>query len=125
MAERRCHPLRGGKAGKTGEWHIKPDGSGTWTRLDRKATRFSTLWSSGPSRQECHTRVTYDSATGEVLGTLKRLESAKDINALLPEPTPRNIRSVFHFHATAKKVPESARAGSSVAATAWRPTLRR
>ena len=123
MAGRPSRSLRGGvKAGKAGEWAVLPNGSGTWTRRDRNASRFSTLWSSGPARQECHTRVTYDANIGEVLQTLKGFDVAKDINAKLPEPTPRDIRSVFHLNATTKKVPKVA-CQDSFAAVAWKPTL--
>ena len=115
-------PPQGGiKAGKAGEWLVHPDGSGTWTRWDRGATRFSTLFSAGPLRQEVYERVTYDSQTGEEIGRLARFNVAKNINDELPSPRPRDIRSVFHFKASSKATPGVA--NSSVAAAAWRPTL--
>ena len=115
---------QGGKAGKTGDWVINEDGSGTWTRWDKSATRYSTLYSSGPNRQECHERTTYDAKTGEKLGTLSRFDIAKSVNEPLPPPVPRDIKTVFHFKSTVKHVPQSARVKGSAAAAAWRPSLR-
>ena len=115
---------QGGKPGKAGEWNLNEDGSGTWTRWDRGATRYSTLYSTGPARHECHQRVTFDAATGEQIGVLNNFDTAKEINAELPSPTPRDIRSVFHFRSTSKCIPNTARPANEVAAAAWRPTLR-
>ena len=107
------------KAGKAGEWAVQEDGSGTWTRWDKGARRFSTLYSSGPARQDCHTRTTYDSNTGELLETLRKFDTAKLVNEPLPPPVPRDIKSVFHFVSSSK-----ARSQGSVAAAGWRPSLR-
>ena len=104
------------KAGKAGVWDIRPDGSGTWAREDKAATRFSTLWKTGPARHEVHKRVTYDLDTGQVIGTLLRFDVAKNLNDELPPPVPRNIRSVFHFHSTQARVPDPAEQSIDVAA---------
>ena len=103
-------------------WQLNGDGSGTWTRRDRGATRYSSLYSSGPARQEVHTRETYDANTGDLIGTTKNFDTAKLLNQELPDPVPRDIKSVFYFNSTAKKVP--ARGEGEVAAAAWRPSLR-
>ena len=100
------------------------DGSGEWTRWDRGAKRFSTLWSTGPARHECYERATFDANTGEWLGTLKRFDTAKNLNEELPPPVPRDIKSVFRFKATSKKPTDSARSVNSAAAAAWQPSLR-
>ena len=117
-------PQGGVKAGKAGEWSVNSDGSGTWTRWDRAATRYSSLYSSGPSRQECHTRETFDTNSGEKIGTMNRFDVAKNLNEPLPPPVPRDTRTVFHFNRTSKAIPDSARASGEVAAVAWRPSLR-
>ena len=117
-------PQGGTKAGKAGEWRFNEDGSGTWSRWDRGATRFSTLYSSGPSRQEVHRRETFDASSGELIGVLDKFDVAKNLNDELPSPRPRDIKSVFHFKNTAKVVPNAARQGSEAAAVVWRPSLR-
>ena len=116
-------PQGGVKAGKAGEWVVNGDGSGTWTRRDRGATRFASLYSSGPARYECHTRETYDANTGDLIGTMHNFDTAKLINQELPGPVPRDIKSVFHFKSTAKTIPNPARCEGEVAAAAWRPSL--
>ena len=118
-------PQGGAKAGKAGVWAFNPDGSGEWTRMDKGATRFSTLWSTGPARQEVYERLTYDANTGELLETMKRFDTAKLLNEELPPPVPRDIKSVFRFKSTAKNVQASSRQVGEVAAAAWRPKLRR
>ena len=123
---RHCpHRRGGGKSGKTGEGQLNADGSGKWVRWDRGATRFSTLYSSGPARQEVYERVTFDSNTGEKLGVLPRFDTAKNLNDNLPPPVPRDIRSEFFFRATSKVIPSSARTTdtSMAAAAQWRPSL--
>ena len=118
-------PQGGAKAGKAGTWVISPDGSGTWERVDRGATRYKTLWKTGPSRHEVHQRVTYDMCTGEVIGTLKGFDTAKDLNGELPPPVPRDIRSVFHFKSTNARIPDTAgNAEVAAAGVGWKPSLR-
>ena len=118
---------------KAGIWDINPDGSGTWARVDRRATRFSSLWKTGPARAECYKRVTYDLATGKVIGTLESFDTAKLLNEELPGPVPRDTRTVFHFRATKTAISEDARKGTETVAAArplrgvtssWRPLLR-
>ena len=92
--------------GKRGEWNLSPNGSGTWTRYDRSAVRCRTLYRSGPSRHEVHTRETFDADTGELLDTTREFATAKVIDQELPSPKPRALRSVFHFDATNAVVPQ-------------------
>ena len=75
----------GGKSGKTGEWQLNADGSGKWVRWDRGATRFSTLYSSGPARQEVYERVTFDSNTGETFAQRSTSEQRRRASRVLPE----------------------------------------
>ena len=106
-------PPRGG--GKRGTWDLKPDGSGTWTRIDRTATRYRTLYRSGPARSEVVLRETFDANSGEMLGTpMRDYSTAKELNAELPEPTPRHIRTVFHFRHTAARIPAEVIAASKL-----------
>ena len=104
---------------KAGEWDVNPDGSGTWTRWDNKASRCSTLWKTGPARHEVVERVTYDAKTGEVLHTLPRFDTAKELHTELPPPTPRDIRSVFRFRRTAANIPGTARKAEAAGAAGW------
>ena len=118
-------PQGGTKAGKAGEWTLNQDGSGEWVRWDRAASRFSTLWSTGPARQEVQERLTYDANTGELLETLKRFDVAKNLNEPLPAPVPRDIKTVFRFKSTSKRIPNApSRPDGSVVAAAWQPKLR-
>ena len=82
-------PQGGVKAGKAGVWCVQPDGSGTWTRTYRGAKRFSTVYSSGPLRQECRQRLKHDAGTNELLENLQRFDTAKYVNEPLPPPVPR------------------------------------
>ena len=112
-------PPQGGL--KAGEWDIKPDGSGTWTRFDRSAVRCRSLFKTGPARSEVYERVTVDANTGEVLHTLTGYQTAKVLDQELPPPVPRAIKSIFHFRATAAKIPDHARVKGEAAAAAARP----
>ena len=100
------HPLRRG--GKRGSWVVNPDGSGTWTREDKSAVRYRTLYKSGPSKSEVHTRVTFDGVTGDQLDVTERFDTCKVIDAEVPPPTPRALKTVFHFDRTAATIPPDA-----------------
>ena len=99
----RSHYLRGGL--KAGEWDIRPDGSGTWTRFDRSAVRCRSLFKTGPARSEVYERITVDTNTGEVLHTLTGYQTAKVLDQELPPLVPRAIKSVFRFRAAAAASP--------------------
>ena len=100
-------PPQGGALGKRGLWSINPDGSGTWTRVDRNQHLCRELFRSGPTRAEVHTRITLDDDTGETLDVTRDYANCRKRDAPLPEPCPRNIRTVFHFTRTAQHVPSS------------------
>ena len=94
--------------GKRGVWEVRPDGSGTWTRHDNSATRLRTLYRSGPARHEVHTRDTFDAQTGQHLDTTRNFATAKIIDAELPSPRPRALRTVFSFDRTSSTIPPDA-----------------
>ena len=92
--------------GKRGLWHIRSDGSGTWTRIDASATRFRPLLRAGPLREEVVCRRTFDHGTGEELGApMRDYATAKLLNEPLPDPVPRPVRTVFHFNSTSVVAP--------------------
>ena len=99
--------------GKRGEWEVNADGSGTWTRHDKSALRLRTLYRSGPARHEVHTRTTYDAESGDELDVTRNFATAKVIDAELPPPTPRSLRTVFHFAKTEVPIPPDATVHSS------------
>ena len=100
-------PPQGGALGKRGLWSINPDGSGTWTRVDRNQHLCRELFRSGPTRAEVHTRITLDDDIGETLDVTRDYANCRKRDAQLPEPCPRNIRTVFHFTRTAQHIPSS------------------
>ena len=84
--------------GKSGEWVINSDGSGYWSRLDSSAVRFRPLRPCGPKREEVVKRVTWDTRTGEMVGSpMLDYATSSSLAAELPEPRPRSIRTEFHF----------------------------
>ena len=92
--------------GKLGVWHFEPDGSGTWTRVDLRATKYASLYTAWPELHEITSRRTFDHDSGEELGVpMLDFASAKFRNLPLPEPVPRSIRSVFAFARTSKQTP--------------------
>ena len=106
---RAISPLRRPRGGgKRGSWELHPDGSGTWTRHDRSAVRYRTVFKSGPAKHEIHTRTTYDADTGEELNITKNFDVCKSIDAELPSPRPRALRTVFSFNRTAATIPPDA-----------------
>ena len=63
---------------------------------------------SGPSRAEVLYRETFDRESGELIGTTRDYANCRDRCALLPEPTPRALRTVFYFASTTAAVPQDA-----------------
>ena len=91
---------------KLGVWHFENDGSGSWTRIDHRATKYASLFTAGPEPNEVVSRRTFDLDTGEELGApMLDFATAKFRNLPLPEPVPRSIRSVFTFAQTSKQAP--------------------
>ena len=103
VAVARPRPQRGG--GKLGEWTLRRDGSGTWSRCDASALRYRTLYEAGPLRSEVTKRETFDSRTGEMLGApMLDYPTSKALSEPLPEPVPRPIRTVFSFDRMSRDV---------------------
>ena len=94
--------------GKRGTWLVRADGSGTWTRMDSKATRCRTVYRSGPAKYEVFLRETFDATSGALLESTPNFAAAKVLDALLPEPAPRAVRTVFHFASTSACIPHDA-----------------
>ena len=94
--------------GKRGLWHLNPDGSGTWTRIDPAAMRLCDLRLSGPARSEVTFRQTFDRETGDLLDTTLNFAACTDRCPPLVPPGPRAIRSVFHFLSTKAHIPPEA-----------------
>lgn len=102
-------PPQGGDDPKKGTFAMNQDGSGVWTRMDYKAVRYRDVRLVGPRKHEVQKRVTTDVTTGEVLEVLENYALCTKRCEPLPEPTPRQIRTEFHFvHTDAK----GARVGS-------------
>ena len=92
--------------GKLGVWCFNSDGSGKWTRVDHRATKFASLYTAGPELHEVTSRRTFDADSGEELGApMLDFSCAKFRNLPLPDPIPRSIRSVFTFQSTSKSIP--------------------
>ena len=102
---------------KRGLWHFRPDGSGTWTRVDPAAVRYRPLLLAGPLRSEVMSRTTIDTRTNEMVGPVMRdYATSKNLCDELPEPRPRSIRTVFSFDSTSVDVPPECRNRTSAAA---------
>ena len=65
------------------------------------------MWRSGPATHEITQRVTYDAKSGEVLDVEDDYVGLKLKSEKLPEPTPRAIRTVFHFKSTSANIPST------------------
>ena len=100
-------PLTVPGGGKRGIWHLNADGSGTWTRLDKSATRLKTLWASGPRASEVTMRLTYDVDTDVCIDVTYEFASLKDKNAEI-DPPARSLRTVFYFDKTTVQIPPDA-----------------
>ena len=87
---------------------MNPDGSGTWTRYDRAATRLKTLYGSGPKAFEVHLRETFDANTGELVNVTHDFASSRDPCPPLVPEEPRSLKTVFHFRRTSVVIPPDA-----------------
>ena len=87
---------------------MRPDGSGTWTRLDAAASRYRTLYLSGPSVSEITSRETFCGKSGDLIDVTRDYPGCRDKSAPLPPPVPRSIRTVFHFARTNAVIPPDA-----------------
>ena len=91
--------------GRDGRWEFASDGSGTWTRVDRRVSRHRSLREVGLRPEEVVSRITFDASTGERLGPVMRdYATAKCKDDWLPEPIPRDVRTVFAFNRTSAQV---------------------
>ena len=101
---------QGGSPQKLGVWSLNSDGAGKWSRTDY-ASRYRVPYKAGPRLEEVHTRVTTDSATGEILETKRGFQTCTKRDDLIPSPRPRRILSEFHFCSTCASIPKRAVAG--------------
>ena len=89
-------------------WSMNPDGSGSWSRPDAAASRYRTLYLSGPSVDEVTYRETFCGKSGDLIDVTRDYPGCRDKGAPLPPPVPRSVRTVFHFMRTKAVIPPDA-----------------